>query len=170
MPRIEVVSEDVNPSDDESSSNETDLTADPFPDSSDDYDQTPQAYDPDDDPTEDYMERKYDSDNESDPVDTPDPPDPPPPISRELRGLQALLEPINPKYTKPNIVNDGPRTRSGRAVVSSQSSSSNPNNYYPADMHEALTQRMNEYVNAAIEYVERRSSLVSATSITRLVK
>jgi hypothetical protein len=71
--------------------------------------------------------------------------------SREVRQLQALLTPFNSKHILPSEApSDAPRTRYGRATRSSQSISSNPSNYYPADMHDALTNMAVEHAYAAV--------------------
>jgi hypothetical protein len=106
-----------------------------------------------DDPT---SGNEYDDDPQSPTGDPPDSIDetqvaPSQPMSHELRRLRELLDPWNSKHVQPSIAaEDAPHTRSGRVTRSSQPIASNPNNYYPADMHQALTQRSDEYVNAAI--------------------
>ena len=109
------------------------------------------------------FERKYDEVGSNTP--TGDPPDTtaeskepetvlPTTTSRELKALQQLLAPLNPKHTQPQSTSvDTPHTRYGRATRSSQPIAANPNNYYAADMHHALTEHVNvfiEYVNAAV--------------------
>ena len=127
-------------------SNSVDLT--------DDKESEGKPFDPGDDPMDEDMETKYNDEQESSqPVQNH-------PtfsqssnahVSREVRKLRELLTPINPKYIQPTSApSDTPHTRSGRVTRSSQPITSNPNNYYAADMHHALTHLAEEHVNAAI--------------------
>ena len=118
--------------------------------------------DPGDNPVDDHMELKYDTDELESDTPTGDPPDSTAETERplslhraasfwEVRALHQLLAPFDPKHIQPSLdSHDIPHTRSGRVIRSSQSITSNPNNYYAADMHHALTHLAEEHVNAAI--------------------
>ena len=168
------MNERIHPSDNHSQtvqptlpSDSIDLTDDnetedhPF-DPGDSLDDSNSFYDPGDNPVDDHMELKYDADELESETPTGDPPDltaetedsyhpSEQPVSREVRALHKLIAPFNPKHVQPSTAsNDTPHTRSGRVTRSSQPIISNPNNYYPADMHHALTHLAEEHVNAAI--------------------
>ena len=93
--------------------NESNLSFDP----GDPPDESNLSFDPGDDSMDEDMESKYD--DEQEPTDQPTNE----PVAGEVRKLQQLLAPINPKYTQPTIAtNDAPHTRSGRVIRSSHQS------------------------------------------------
>lgn len=148
---VEVVNENerINPSDISDIHSMVDISPDEI------LDQPNSPFDPGDDSVDTHIESKYDSeqsDSEQNDSSTVSPTvlQSNKPVSQEVRKLQDLLTPINPKHTQPTIAAvDAPHTRYGRATRSSQSITSNPNNYYAADMHHALTHLAEEHVNAA---------------------